>query len=488
MPLETPYWPTELLELLFTFVAEDAVLNSDGLLTTLLCVCSRWRDIGTRTIWTNITLNPTKLASFTDSTTGSTYHSLVRSLTLLIPHIKPALTGAWNYADGPPPFEIYLEDPFTLVPRGNDGTRRLWENLSKLAVILPRMTAMTSFSFYVTEQSSEFRYAYGFWLRRSDLQAILEALPETVTDIEVDTKGFDQCYSHDKHMCPQIASLISKCKNIRIRLSRMCTEVIPTNIDNKQLESVVINLLQPDHHAATKDCGMVEDDDRRTGTTSFVVERCIMLRQCLTFKLRFVKQDCPSLKCLRLIDSVGESLPPKPGFSTINIRDFLAENTISYPLCLLQPTRVVDNKYALRTMKEGSCQDSCGKFEELEQTIEGSPWVETVAGNRLALINASSHAQRQFKLKDFTLEEPSVYQARSGISCELWDLERRAGRTLLFTREVEGFPDVEVLEREILEDEGSEESQSDDGEGSVWLFDFDDDLGDEDPSLGHPWQ
>ena len=488
MPLETSYWPIELLELLFTFVAEDAALNGDGLLTTLLCVCSTWRDIGTRVIWTNISLNPEKLARFTGSTSGSTYHSLVRSLTLSIPHIKPALTPAWYHADGASPVQGYLEDPSNLASRGNNGTRRLWENLSKLAIILPRMTSMTSFSFYVTEQSSEFRSdLYGFWLRRSDLQAILEALPKTVTDLEVDTKGFDQFYIHDKHLCPQIASLVSKCKNIRIRLSRMCTEIIPTNVDNKQLESVVISLLSPDHLAATKDCGMIPDGDRSMDTTSLVVERCTMLRQCLTFKLDLFKQDCPYLKCLRLIESVGGSPTPKPGFRTINIRDFLSGNTSSYPLWLLPPTLLVDT-YALRTMKEGSCQDSCGKFEDLEQTIEGSPWVETMAGNRLALNNASSHAQRQFKLKDFTLEEPSVYQARSGISCELWDMERRAGRTLLFTREVEGFPDVEVLEREILEDEGSEESQSDDGEGSVWLFDFDDDLGDEDPSLGHPWQ
>ena len=170
MPFETSVWPTELLELIFKIVAEDNALNTDGFLTNLLCVCQRWRDIGLRTVWTNVTLSPVKLAKFTDLSLQTNHQGLVRSLTVSIPHITPALTAAWDYADGQPLSNLYLEDPYTLMLRGNAGTRSLWKNLSKLATIIPKMVSMTTFSFYVTEQASE-KYAgpEGFWLRRGDL-------------------------------------------------------------------------------------------------------------------------------------------------------------------------------------------------------------------------------------------------------------------------------------------------------------------------------
>jgi hypothetical protein len=47
----------KLLDHLFRFIREDPALNSEGLLTTLLGVCPRWRHISVRAIWTDITLD-----------------------------------------------------------------------------------------------------------------------------------------------------------------------------------------------------------------------------------------------------------------------------------------------------------------------------------------------------------------------------------------------------------------------------------------------
>jgi hypothetical protein len=57
----TQDWPTELLEILFDFIIGDETLKKSGLLTSCLCVSSRWRDIGTRITWTDIALDPASL-------------------------------------------------------------------------------------------------------------------------------------------------------------------------------------------------------------------------------------------------------------------------------------------------------------------------------------------------------------------------------------------------------------------------------------------
>lgn len=135
-----------------------------------------------------------------------------------------------------------------------------------------------------------------------------------------------------------------------------------------------------------------------------------------------------------------------------------------YHLHSVWPTNI----YRWRSLKDGEYKDSCGKFEELEEIIEGSLWVETGNGSRLVLKNASSHTQTLYKLKVSTLEDKAVQQGRAHESCELWDVEKRAGRILLFTREVEGSSDVELSERELLpEEDGSYHSDSDEDDDEV---------------------
>ena len=247
----------------------------------------------------------------------------------------------------------------------------------------------------------------------------------------------------------------------------MCTDIIPTNLAQNQLETVVNSLLQPAYHSGTKDCGLEADGRRRLDTTQAVKQECLKLRQRLTSELLRARQSSPNLKCLRLMDSVGGYTLPRAHFIAINKRDFLSGKTSSYPLFYLR-SKLQADIYALRMLQDGIYEDSCGTFDELEQILEGSPWVETITGSRLALKNATSHTQKQFRLKESTLEGSHVYKAKSSTRCNLWDLEWCEGRTLLFTKEVEGFPDVEVLKREVLEYEVSEESESDDEE---WWYD-----------------
>jgi hypothetical protein len=58
----TQDWPTDMLEILFDFIIGDETAKKSGLLTSCLCVSSRWRDIGTHIISTDIALDLASLA------------------------------------------------------------------------------------------------------------------------------------------------------------------------------------------------------------------------------------------------------------------------------------------------------------------------------------------------------------------------------------------------------------------------------------------
>ena len=212
----------------------------------MLCVCPGWRDIGTRTFWTDLALTPSSLSSFVNGAAISDHFRLIKFFSLSIGPLEVRVKEGWKQRRGPPSWAAYDEDPFMVSLEGNAGTQKLWANLERLSLIIERMASLTSFSLRVTKaQSAYFAGPVGFWLRRRELHMILFRLATTVVDLELDTKGFDQCYDTDAHLCPQISRRIARASNVRLRLSRMCHAILPTPNSPLQLSSLVINLRQP---------------------------------------------------------------------------------------------------------------------------------------------------------------------------------------------------------------------------------------------------
>ncbi|KLJ09514.1 hypothetical protein EMPG_15071 [Blastomyces silverae] len=55
--------------------------------------------------------------------------------------------------------------------------------------------------------------------------ALLESLPETCSDVEIDTSGFE-IYTDGEHLCPQIAKLLPNLTHLRLRVRQICPSLI----------------------------------------------------------------------------------------------------------------------------------------------------------------------------------------------------------------------------------------------------------------------
>ncbi|PGH07353.1 hypothetical protein GX51_01897 [Blastomyces parvus] len=55
--------------------------------------------------------------------------------------------------------------------------------------------------------------------------ALLDSLPETCSDVEIDTSGFE-VYAEGEHLCPQIAKLLPYLTHLRLRIRQLCPSLI----------------------------------------------------------------------------------------------------------------------------------------------------------------------------------------------------------------------------------------------------------------------
>ncbi|PGH32286.1 hypothetical protein GX50_04953 [[Emmonsia] crescens] len=57
------------------------------------------------------------------------------------------------------------------------------------------------------------------------LIALVASLPETCSNVEIDTLGFE-VYTDDEHLCPQIAKLLPNLTHLRLRIRQLCCSLI----------------------------------------------------------------------------------------------------------------------------------------------------------------------------------------------------------------------------------------------------------------------
>ena len=109
------------------------------------------------------------------------------------------------------------------------ATATLWTALRKLPAQLHLMSNLSTFSLRVQGYHDKNR-PYGFWLQSRDIQAIVEALPRTVSGLELDSHCFDRLDSDasmtNYHICPLLGSMLPCLTALRLRLSRLCEDLI----------------------------------------------------------------------------------------------------------------------------------------------------------------------------------------------------------------------------------------------------------------------
>jgi hypothetical protein len=91
-----------------------------------------------------------------------------------------------------------------------------------LPPIITGLTKLTTFSFVAPDGDS----SPGFSLSRRLLVSLVEALPQTCTDLEIDTGAYDIPKSWtepDLHMCDTIRLVLPRMRNVRLCLHAMCS-------------------------------------------------------------------------------------------------------------------------------------------------------------------------------------------------------------------------------------------------------------------------
>lgn len=177
-------------ELLSSILLQVKLDSSPSFLACLLC-CKTWHSVGLRLLYHDLLLTNSNLETFVKNFNHVLCGSLVRSLTLCIVPVQPDLQP-----NAPHPY-AFLEDMDHMRRHGNQGSKRLWGLLKDVSGKIATMIRLMTFSLYV---SPEPRNGIGFWIPRPIIAKVIETLPESCVNLEIDTRGHDYSEPGSAHV------------------------------------------------------------------------------------------------------------------------------------------------------------------------------------------------------------------------------------------------------------------------------------------------
>lgn len=207
--------PVEILQMIFCDLnttsteaktTKSQSKRSSNNLVNVVRTSQQWRIIGLPILATQVVLRTNTFATLEPWTIP-----MIQSLTLHLEPTPPRKRIAWLKTSS----EKYTE------------TLRLVDSLQAFAGVMRRMSRLTTFTLRM-------RKPQGWkesWISPSHLAKILEALPKSCVNLEVDIDGFDQHgHGRDGHLCGCIRELVPRIKNLRLRLESVCPELLrPTS-------------------------------------------------------------------------------------------------------------------------------------------------------------------------------------------------------------------------------------------------------------------
>ena len=169
-----------------------------------LASCSRvnkaWHDATTSLLYGNIALNNANMLRFCDGRVKEQYAANIRSISVSAkPHHAPEL-------------------------------------VTQLSSLLPHLSNLRSFSFRLAEP-------YLAMLSHRYLVQLVEALPPSCTDLELDTSGADERPKNcTTHLCTSLRSILPRLRHVRLRL-RSCEALFadPSTLLLTKLKTLIYN-------------------------------------------------------------------------------------------------------------------------------------------------------------------------------------------------------------------------------------------------------
>lgn len=132
----------------------------------------------------------------------------------------------------------FLEDEAYTKRHGNQRSKRLWGLLRDISGKVASMIRLMTFSLWISPDPS---YSIGFWLPRLIMATVIEALPETFVNLEIDTCGLDYFEPGSVHLCDAIRRTLPYLRNLRLRLRTLYPAIFGADFDPSGLTKFFSN-------------------------------------------------------------------------------------------------------------------------------------------------------------------------------------------------------------------------------------------------------
>ena len=445
--------PKEILALILRKLRNISRLPDDQRFTDALVVCELWRSVGESLIWTDIVLKDQQIVDFVDCSDRLAHSTL--SLTLTIDPTCYRLDFSRI-----PAVDMDIE-------AASEATEKLWTALRRLPQQLSRMHQLITFSLKVQAQTCG-PAADGFFLRSEDIVSVIQGLPPTVKNLEIDTHSYDRTSedSSEYHICPVISSRQSKLRHLRVRLARMCSELlgVPTQLRpspesaNRRVSAldIVINTIDYENESKATTCG-TPYEGRNWAPGNNVRGKGEDLGRTLVrdFSGIISNHDSCNISTLSVVEArrLGSGGGARDRrFSTIIKREILAQKTTRTPFSRVDHRKPI---WHIRTRdQKGQDHDNIGNIYDLIELAEGRPWINTVEGSRFP----AAYFNEDQRFKHVGVMLPVIRDKESHMQLEqsifmLWQKEEKSGRTLLHQEEVDGLEEARCVMRDMTDAE-----------------------------------
>lgn len=381
--------------------------------------------------------------------------SKICSLTL---HIQPE-----NAAKPPGSSGVnqeFLEGRNHITSNGSSETHQLWSNLESLALLLPLMSGLQSFSLTMRDSTGG---DVGFWLQRKSLGEFLTRLPISCTALELDTRGRDQyipAEPSDTHICTIIRSLLPRLLHLRLRLACLCPDLLMTAVPDghegvqpatlahgpiyPRLLTMLLNIHSEKTARHTRLCNSYTEpaygkERRAPPARNPLIEAMKSLLQGGS------QMGFPAAQHIAIIDwQEGQNANEQSNsWIALTWGNPLAGESTAFPIRLVVPMKI-DSWFMRLGMDETSSvstpEEVFGRLEDLERTVEirsGAGWVQYTNGVRQPRTFAGSGSEESrdsFVVEEVKLDDRESFRSRSRYSLPLWSREKQAGKCLLVPR------------------------------------------------------
>lgn len=310
--------------------------------------------------------------------------------------------------------------------------------LCRVFSILPKMINLSTLSFIYND----------FWvghprpifMERSAVVLLIENLPKTCVNLEIDTHGLDELGYGTPHLCDTLRRILPRLQHLRLRLRDLCPGIFATGFDQDSstaqhsvitpvkapfLKTVVINCCSRELVAAA--CGT----ERRMNSHIPLMQRLYEFAACGCF---------PAIERLWLVykPRVQDGGRRYSYFKRCDI----AQNRAWFVPFINDRcyTQERENRYLMRTPEE---QEVLAFECVVEKLVEGQTWKTAATGRRVPSAHGTGLDIR------FTMEmyfSPLArYRADNEVcSCEfhrLWHNEKVTGMQLMSSVQKEGLLD-----------------------------------------------